>query len=327
MLEFRTQGYNGYDLKYSPFHSDRIAVSTAANYGLVGNGRAYILGITTVGNIVNLAQFDTTDACYGIAWSEAHENHFAVACGDGVVRMYDGSAPGSLPLVNYAEHKREVYSWSPSRAQSILTLPTHSCTYSVAFSPFSPSVITSVSSDSHLRVFDIRTPASASNHLVSLIPIHGPAPTLNSQIPSSARSPPSECLTHDWNKYHGSVIATAGVDQMIRTFDLRNPNSGAMATLAGHRYAVRKLAWSPHFSDVLLSGSYDMSARIWTDGSAMGVNELGSMGPSRQLGEMDAHTEFVTGVDWCMFGAEGWVATTGWDERVCVWDSRAFVAR
>ncbi|XMA07960.1 hypothetical protein WAI453_000751 [Rhynchosporium graminicola] len=112
MLEFRTQGYNGYDLKYSPFHSDRIAVSTAANYGLVGNGRAYILGITTVGNIVNLAQFDTTDACYGIAWSEAHENHFAVACGDGVVRMYDGSAPGSLPLVNYAEHKREVYSVS-----------------------------------------------------------------------------------------------------------------------------------------------------------------------------------------------------------------------
>lgn len=100
-----------------------------------------------------------------------------------------------------------------------------------------------------------------------------------------------------------------------------------MATLEGHRYAVRKLAWSPHFSDVLLSGSYDMSARLWTDGSAMGVNALGSQGPARQLGQNEIHTEFVTGVDWCMFGAEGWVATTAWDERVSVWDSRAFVGK
>ncbi|KAH6725054.1 WD40-repeat-containing domain protein [Leptodontidium sp. MPI-SDFR-AT-0119] len=326
-LGFRTQGYNGYDLKYSPFHSDKIAVAGASNYGLVGNGRAYVLGISPNGNISCISQFDTNDACYGITWSEAHENHFVVACGDGVVRMYDGNAPGSLPLVNYNEHKREVYSWSPSRAQSILTLPTHSCTYSCAFSPFSPSVITSVSSDSHLRVFDIRTPASASNHLVSLIPIHGPAPTLRTGGPNAPRSPPSECLTHDWNKYRGSVVATAGVDQMIRTFDLRNPAAGAMATLEGHRYAVRKLSWSPHFSDVLLSGSYDMTARLWTDGTAMGVNELGSQGNPRQLGQFDAHTEFVTGVDWCLFGAEGWVATTAWDERVCVWDARGFLGK
>lgn len=61
-----------------------------------------------------ICRFDTNDACYGITWSEAHENHFVVACGDGVVRMYDGNAPGSLPLVNYNEHKREVYavSWN-----------------------------------------------------------------------------------------------------------------------------------------------------------------------------------------------------------------------
>jgi peroxin-7 len=45
--------------------------------------------------------------------------------------------------------------------------------------------------------------------------------------------------------------------------------------------------------------------------------------PGRQLGEMGGHTEFVTGVDWCLFGAEGWCASTAWDERLLVWDVRA----
>ena len=108
---------------------------------------------------------------------------------------------------------------------------------------------------------------------------------------------------------------------MIRTFDLRNPKAGPMALLQGHEYAIRKLAWSPHFSDVLLSASYDMTARLWTDGTAMGANIMNSAGSPRQIGQFDRHTEFVTGVDWCMFGAPGWVTTTGWDERVAVWDA------
>jgi len=55
-MEFRTQGYNGYDLKYSPFHSDKIAVAAASNYGLVGNGRAYVLGIAPNGTVNCLSQ-------------------------------------------------------------------------------------------------------------------------------------------------------------------------------------------------------------------------------------------------------------------------------
>lgn len=53
-------------------------------------------------------------------------------------------------------------------------------------------------------------------------------------------------------------------------------------------------------------------------------NQGGMAAPAagRQLGTMGAHTEFVTGVDWCMFGAEGWVASTAWDERLLVWDAR-----
>ena len=49
MLEYRTQGFNGYAVKYSPFFDSRIAVASAANFGLVGNGRLYVLGLTSKG--------------------------------------------------------------------------------------------------------------------------------------------------------------------------------------------------------------------------------------------------------------------------------------
>jgi peroxin-7 len=49
MLEFRTQGFNGYAVKYSPFFDSRLAVAASANFGLVGNGRLYVLGLTDAG--------------------------------------------------------------------------------------------------------------------------------------------------------------------------------------------------------------------------------------------------------------------------------------
>lgn len=100
--------------------------------------------------------------------------------------------------------------------------------------------------------------------------------------------------------------------------------------MQGHEYAVRKIAWSPHLSDVLLSASYDMTTRVWSDGSTGapqgGVVHPGmGVGQGRQLGSMGRHTEFVTGVDWCLFGAEGWCASVSWDKRLLVWDVRAFM--
>jgi hypothetical protein len=49
MLAYRTQGFNGYAVKYSPFFDSRIAVSASANFGITGNGRLYILGLTANG--------------------------------------------------------------------------------------------------------------------------------------------------------------------------------------------------------------------------------------------------------------------------------------
>ncbi|MCJ1310638.1 peroxisomal targeting signal 2 receptor [Agyrium rufum] len=364
MLEYRTQGFNGYSVKYSPFFDNRIAVAAAANFGLVGNGRLYILSLTGQG-IVAEKCFDTQDSLYDLSWSELHENQVVVAAGDGSIKLFDIGL-NEFPVQSWQEHKREVFAvhwnlvakdtfcssswdgcikiWSPHRSESLVTLPTHSCTYSASFSPHSPSLLSSVSSDSQLRIFDLRTPASASNHLTLSIPLHNGAsnPLLGhpSRITPAGATPPAESLTHDWNKYSSFHVAAAGVDRLIRVVDTRAPHQGPAAIMAGHEYAVRRVAWSPHQSDMLLSASYDMTCRIWTagniDGSATGVgggggsNLMGhkSMMPmGMEVGRMGRHTEFVTGVDWCLFGAEGWCASTGWDERLLVWDAKAVMKR
>lgn len=52
-----------------------------------------------------------------------------------------------------------------------------------------------------------------------------------------------------------------------------------------------------------------------------------AFGGGREMGRMGRHTEFVMGVDWCLFGAEGWCASVGWDERLLVWDVRAIMSQ
>jgi len=283
-----------------------------------------------------------------------HENQILAASGDGSIKLFDLSVD-QFPVQTWEEHAREVFSvhWNlvgkrtflssswdgsvkifdPLREQSITVLPIHSCTYSAQFSPHDNGVVSSVSSDSQIRIFDLRTPASASNHLMMTIPIHVP-PRSRAGMPPAKALPPSEALTHDWNKYRNTVLATAGVDRIIRSFDLRSPTTGPIAVLPGHEYAIRKITWSPHLADLLLSASYDMTCRVWTDGTAMGndmahqqIADPMAFGGGRELGRMERHTEFVTGVDWCLFGAEGWCASTAWDERVLVWDVRAIIGK
>lgn len=146
---------------------------------------------------------------------------------------------------------------------------------------------------------------------------------------------PSEALTHDWNKYRPSIIAIAGVDRIIRTFDIRQLGHGPVSMMAGHEYAIRKLAWSPHISDLMLTAGYDMTCRVWSDGMGSSGGDTDTMRNGnnathtvvgRELGVMGRHTEFATGVDWCLFGREGWCASVGWDERLCIWDARAFMS-
>lgn len=342
MLEFRTQGYNPYAVKYSPYYDNKIAVATSANFGIVGNGRVFVLNLTNQGTIVVEKTFDTNDAQYDIAWSEINERQLVAACGDGSIKLFDIGVAQAFPVMNFHEHKRETFAvswnpvtkdsfvssswdgtikiWSPTRTNSITTLPVGNCTYSAAFCPSNPALVSSVSSDSQLRIFDLRTPVTAKYHLTAAVPVHAPPQGLPGHVPAVG---PGEVLTHDWNKYNHSLIATGGVDKLVRTFDIRNPTGGPVSLMEGHGYAVRRVAWSPHESDVLISASYDMTVRVWTDGSKYPRDPSSPVLRGKQIGLMNRHTEFATGVDWCLFG-EGWVASVGWDERVMLWDAKPF---
>ncbi|KAJ4300343.1 peroxisomal targeting signal 2 receptor [Collariella sp. IMI 366227] len=112
MLEFRTPGYNPYAVKYSPYYDSRLAVAASANYGIVGNGRLFVLGLGPAG--IQLEKgFDTNDSLYDLAWSEINENQLV---------LFDLAA-GDFPVMNFAEHKREAFSvcWNPINKDSFLS--------------------------------------------------------------------------------------------------------------------------------------------------------------------------------------------------------------
>lgn len=350
-----------YDLAWSETNENQLLVACGD-----GSIKMYDVGVGSEFPVANFHEHKRE--AFSVAWSPVTKDTFASSSWDGTVKivrlcsipsrlllegqrggfsgyqllLFPVCLPACLPacLLNYlltcslTDSRLLQTQWSPARKESLKTLPVGNCAYSTSYCPSNPHLISCVSTDSHLRVFDLRTPISAAYHLAVKIPVHHlphPAPL----PPPPPTTTPAEVLTHDWNKYREPIIATGGVDRAIRTFDIRNPAGGPVALLLGHEYAVRRLAWSPHAADILVSASYDMTVRLWTDGSTMQsqpqpqpqppMEGAGGMGePVRagvQLGVMNRHTEFATGVDWCLFGAGGWVATVGWDERLLCWDA------
>lgn len=80
-----------------------------------------------------------------------------------------------------------------------------------------------------------------------------------------------------------------------------------MNRLEGHSFAVRKIKFSPHRPNLLLSCSYDMTVCMWD-----------YQAEDSLLARYDHHTEFVGGIDMSVL-VEGMLASTGWDELVYVW--------
>lgn len=208
----------------------------------------------------------------------------------------------------------------------MITIPAHTaCVYSAIFAPSQPTIIASCSSDGFLKVWDTRTPITPS--------MAGQPATASLSITAH----PTEVLSLDWNKYHPHLIATGSVDRSIRIHDLRMATntlpspiptmqpSATVASLLGHEYAVRKVAWSPHSANILASGSYDMTARIWSiDAGTLGNGGLSSafssagLGGGRLMRIFDQHTEFVVGTAWSLF-EENVIATCSWDQTVALW--------
>ncbi|KAI9098594.1 WD40-repeat-containing domain protein [Phlyctochytrium arcticum] len=301
-VRFRTAGFNGYAVEFSPFFEPRLAVASAANYGIVGNGRLWILNANPEAGISAERVYDTQDGVYDVAWSESHERQVVSAGGDGSLKLWDVEL-ADFPVKNWIEHSREVFSvawnlvdkqtflsaswdqtikiWHPEQPTSLQTFKEHSqCVYQAAWSPTSPTTFASCSGDGSLKIWDTRSQVSSQTILAHR----------------------AETLCLDWNKYIPESIVTGSVDHSIKVWDLRRGDR-EVSILTGHEYAVRRVKCSPHSGDIVCSASYDMTMRVWN----WQTREPVYVHP--------AHSEFVLGVDMNMFW-EGVVATCAWDEEV-----------
>ncbi|KAF5728726.1 peroxisome biogenesis protein 7 [Tripterygium wilfordii] len=303
--------FNGYSVKFSPFFEHRLAVATAQNFGILGNGRIHVLDLApspTSHAVTELVAFDTADGVYDLAWSESHDSLLIAAVADGSVKLFDTALPPTQnPLRSFQEHSREVHSvdynptrrdsfltaswddtiklWTVDRPTSVRTFKEHAyCVYSAAWNPRHADVFASASGDCTVRIWDVREPGST-----MIIPAHE-----------------FEILSCDWNKYDECCLATASVDKSIRVWDVRNYRV-PLSVLNGHGYAVRKVKFSPFRRSMMVSCSYDMTVCLWD-----------YMVEDALVGRYDHHTEFAVGVDMSVL-VEGLLASTGWDEMVYVW--------
>ena len=184
-----------------------------------------------------------------------------------------------------------------------MTLLAHQgCVYETKFSPHDTWTVASCSADGTMCLWDLRASNGQS------LPVN--------QI----RIGSGEQLTLDWNKYHSTEIAVAGVDRNIRVYDIRMTADPAIQ-LKSHTSAVRRIQWNPHRPDIIASASYDMTIKIWNTGRQ---GHFGGLRPNGQLIDgslqltLDSlHKEFVVGLDWSLFD-RGVLATSSWDQTIGV---------
>lgn len=95
----QTPGFAHYSVAWSPFHPNRLAVASSANFGLVGNGRLHLVGVggapapggPNVPSLTNDKYFATQDGLFDVAWSECHENQLVTSSGDGSLKLWDAT--------------------------------------------------------------------------------------------------------------------------------------------------------------------------------------------------------------------------------------------
>ncbi len=44
-MMYRTAAFQGYALRFSPFEPDKVAVAGSQNYGIIGNGKQFVLQV------------------------------------------------------------------------------------------------------------------------------------------------------------------------------------------------------------------------------------------------------------------------------------------
>ena len=83
-------------VEFSPFHEGRLAVATAQYFGIIGNGRQYVLERAPDGSLRQCRNFLTQEGLYDCSWSEMNQNQVGRWVGGWVDRWVDGYWWGGL---------------------------------------------------------------------------------------------------------------------------------------------------------------------------------------------------------------------------------------
>eukprot|EP00850_Spirogloea_muscicola_P009172 SM000051S17532 [mRNA] locus=s51:75285:77354:- [translate_table: standard] len=356
MPKFRT-AFNGYAVRFSPFHENRLAVATAQNFGIVGNGRQYvlewvwpvILAQLTPAGIVAAGAFDTADGLYDCAWSEAsvllpphcreNENILVSASGDGSIKVWPSpmaaaascgcggamTAGSALPLA-----ASQVWDVAlPPTANPIRSFEEHGHeVYSVEWNTARKDSFLSASWDDTIKLWTLDSPRALRTFAEHSYCVYAAV----------------------WNPAHADVFASASGDHTLRVWDVREPR--ATLVVPAHPQEVLAADWSKYDECMVLTGSVDKTVRAW-DVRRVGapLAELRGHGYAVRrvrccphaaglvasasydmtvavwdwrapedalLARYDHHTEFAVGLDWSIL-VEGLLASAAWDEHVYVW--------
>lgn len=162
-----------------------------------------------------------------LAWSPTDEHLLATACYDGHVRLFDVRA-GAEAVAEMAK-VGGAYNYA----------------YCLAFDPSDGATIAAVYGLGQVARWDARAPHAA---------VGAPTQAHDGQVVCLQYSP---C---------GTVLATGGVDKMVRLWDATGPELVALAddpVLQGHTDWVTRLDFNPSDPSSLLSCSWDGTVRRW----------------------------------------------------------------
>ncbi|EST09911.1 WD40 repeat [Kalmanozyma brasiliensis GHG001] len=170
------------------------------------------------------------DAVLSLSWNPVARNLLASASADCTVKLWDLSRPhsseSSAAFRSFAAHSDKVQSvaWQCKASSSS-----------------NPAVLLTGSYDKTIRVFDTRTPDTAS--IISI----------SSDVES--------VVWNGWSTDTSSFLCSLE-SGLVQSFDIRSPQS-AQWTLQAHDTACTSVDISPHIPGCILTASSDRSVKLW----------------------------------------------------------------
>lgn len=315
----------GMYVQLHPFFSSVVAIVSSSNFGISGDGYLDIYDfserlprapITLSTAISPSLTYTFSCAVFALGWSESTPRLVAVGLGDGRIALaFIRNTVEICASLSTHPHECSGLDWNIFHPHQLLSCAwdgsvcfwdvanqrviSHTAQlhegkiHAVRWSPVRHNVAATCGSDGNIKVVDIREMCNG-NKLVKSV----------SQV---ATAQGVEVLTCDWNKYNPFLLAAGTSEGRVFLWDIRKCTDGnfrsptiLLESVLAHQLPVRSVRWSPFYSSVLATGSYDTEVKVWRTTCPWTAQIL------------THHSEFVMAVDWSLTMPYT-LATTGWD--------------